>query len=77
MKKENGRFVLSKTDKEKVAAHTRAMARKAAYNGYVEARFNTENGNVRYYELADYNSYIEAGESMEFVYSAECSGGSY
>lgn len=72
MKKENNRFVLSKTDKSRIAAHARAMAKKATYSGYVEAWLNTASGEVIYCELTDYNSYIEAGEDMKLIYSAEC-----
>lgn len=70
MKKENNRFVLSKTDKGRIAAHARAIAKKAPYSGYVEAWFNTARGEVRYCELRDYD-YIEAGENMELIYSVE------
>lgn len=72
MKKGNNRFVLSKTDKSRIAEHARAMAKKATYNGYVEAWLNTASGEVIYCELTDYNSYIEAGEDMKLIYSAEC-----
>lgn len=72
MKRENNRFVLSKTEKGRIAAHARAMAKKATYSGYVEAWFDTARGEVRYCELTDYNSYIEAGKDMELIYSAEC-----
>lgn len=73
MKKENNRFVLSKTDKGRIAAHVRAMAKKAPYNGYVEAWFNAVRGEVRYCELTDCG-YIEVGENMELICSAECRG---
>lgn len=72
MKRENNRFVLSKTEKGRIAAHARAMAKKATYNGYVEAWFNSVSGEITYCELADCNSYIEAGKDMELIYSAEC-----
>ena len=72
MKRENYRFVHSKPEKGRIAAHARAMAKKATYNGYVETWFNTARGEVRYCELTDYNSYIEAGKDMELIYSAEC-----
>lgn len=72
MKRENNRFALSKTDKSRIAAHARAMAKKATYNGYVEAWFDSVSGEITYCELTDYNSYIEAGKDMELIYSAEC-----
>ena len=72
MKKENNRFTLSKTDKSRIAAHARAMAKKATYNGYVEAWFNSVSGKITYCELTDSNSYIEAGKDMKLIYSAEC-----
>lgn len=46
--------------------------KKATYNGYVEAWFNSVSGEITYCELTDYNSYIEAGKDMELIYSAEC-----
>ena len=72
MKRENNRFVLSKTEKGRIAAHARAVAKKATYNGYVEAWFDAVSGEITYRELTDYNSYIEAGKDMELIYSAEC-----
>lgn len=72
MKRENNRFMLSKTEKGRIAAHARAMAKKVTYNGYVEAWFNSVSGEITYCELTDYNSYIEAGKDMELIYSAEC-----
>lgn len=72
MKRENNRFVLSKTEKGRIAAHARAMAKKATYNGYVEAWFDAVSGEITYRELTDYNSYIEAEKDMELIYSAEC-----
>lgn len=72
MKRENNRFVLSKTEKGRIAAHARAMAKKATYNGYVEAWFNSVSGEITYCELTDCSSYIEAGKDMELIYSAEC-----
>lgn len=69
MKKVNGFFTLSTTDKKKTAAHCRAVAKKAAYSGYVEAWLDTETGEIYYLELIG-SDYIEAQDKMEFVYAA-------
>lgn len=69
MKKVNGFFVLSATDKKKISERCRAIAKKAAYAGYVEAWFNAESGSVNYVELIGLD-YIEASENMELIYSA-------
>ena len=69
MKKVNGFFVLSTTDKKRIAAHCRAIAKKAVYAGYVEAWLNTESGRVDYVELIGLE-YVVASENMELIYSA-------
>ena len=69
MKKVSGLFVLSTTEKKKIAAHCRAIAKKAAFTGHVEAWFNTESGRVDYVELVGLE-YVEASENMELIYSA-------
>ena len=69
MKKVNGFFVLSTTNIKKISARCRAIAKKAAYTGYVEAWFNAESGRVDYVELIGLD-YIEASENMELIYSA-------
>lgn len=69
MKKAKGVFTLSATDKKRIAAHCRAVAKKAAYAGYVEAWFNTESGRVDYVEIVGLG-YVEAPENMELIYSA-------
>lgn len=69
MKKVNGIFALSATDKKKISARCRAIAKNAAYAGYVEAWFNAESGRVDYVELIG-SDYIEASEKMELIYSA-------
>ena len=68
MKKVNGIFTLSATDKKKISARCRAIAKKAAYTGYVEAWFNAESGRVDYVEIVGLG-YVEAPD-MELIYSA-------
>ena len=60
--------MLSTTDKKRIAAHCRAIAKKAVYAGYVEAWLNTESGRVDYVELVGLE-YVEASENMELIYS--------
>lgn len=69
MKKVNGVFVLSSTDKKKISARCRAIAKSAAYAGYVEAWFNAASGRVDYVEIVGLG-YVEASENMELIYSA-------
>lgn len=68
MKKANGVFTLSATDKKKIAARCRAIAKNAVYSGYVEAWFNAESGRVDYVELIGLD-YIEPSD-MKLIYSA-------
>lgn len=68
MKKANGVFTLSATDKKKIAAHCRAVARKAAYTGYVEAWLDNTEGKIHYVELIGLD-FVEAS-NMELIYSA-------
>lgn len=69
MRKVNGIFVLSSTDKKNIEARCRAIARKAPYTGSVEAWFNAESGRVDYVELIGLD-YIEPSENMKLIYSA-------
>lgn len=69
MKKVNGFFALNATDKKKISARCRAIAKKATYTGYVEAWFNAASGRVDYVELVGLE-YVEASENMELIYSA-------
>ena len=71
MRKVNGVFVLSSTDKKNIEARCRAIARKAPYTGSVEAWLNTRTGSVSYMELIG-NDSIEAGPEFEFIVSFPC-----
>ena len=71
MKKINNKYALSATDKKHIAAHTRALARKAAYDGQIEAWFDTTTGSIHYRELG-VNSYTVAGPEMELIASEDC-----
>lgn len=51
MKQVNRLYQLSATDIKRIEAHTRAIARKASYDGHIEAWFDQETGRVDYYEL--------------------------
>ena len=67
----NGKYALSTTDKKRIAAHIRALARKAAYDGQIEAWFDTTTGSIHYRELG-VNSYTVAGPEMELIASEDC-----
>lgn len=60
----NGRYVLSESDKKKIEAHTRAIAKKAAYDGAIEAWFDFETGEVRYMECVGSDYYISDSHTM-------------
>lgn len=68
MKKVNGIFALSSTEKKRISARCRAIAKKSAYAGYVEAWFNAKSGRVDYVEIVGLG-YVEAPD-MELIYSA-------
>ena len=67
MTNHNGRYVLSKSDKKKIEAHARAIARKAAYAGAVEAWFDFETGGIRYMECVGSDYYVSDSNSMEQI----------
>ena len=71
MKKINNKYALSATEKKRIAAHTRALARKASYDGQIEAWFDTETGSIRYNELVG-SSYTVAAPQMELIASEDC-----
>lgn len=70
MTNHDGRYVLSETDKKKIEAHARAIARKAAYDGAVEAWFDRETGEILYMECVGSDYYASESDAMEFIYSA-------
>ena len=47
----NGNCIPSVTDIMRAAAHCRALAARAAYNGYVAAYWNLEDGTVSYHDF--------------------------
>lgn len=70
MKKINNVFVPSATDARKAMAHTRAMARKAPYDGTIECWFDPEAGRFLYVECVG-STYSES-ESLQYIGSAPC-----
>lgn len=70
MKKLNGSFLLSATDIAKIESHTRAMARKACYDGSVEAWFDHESGKTYYYEMVGQSYMRFDNDDMECIYVA-------
>lgn len=73
MKKINGRYVPSATDIKRAQAHTRAIARKAVYDGHVECWFDWELGEFAWNEFCT-DAYIrpEEWETIEFINSERC-----
>ena len=67
MTNRNGCYVLSKSDKKKIEAHARAIAKKAAYDGAIEAWFDSEIGEIRYMECVGSDYYVSDSNSMEQV----------
>lgn len=70
MKKIANAYIASATDIKKAMAHTRAMARKAPYDGAIECWFNPENGKFLYMECVGESWY--EGASLVYVGSAAC-----
>lgn len=72
MKKVNGEHKMSATEIKRVEAHTRALARKARFDGCIEAWFDRSNGTVRYYELVGDSWMATDCDDMEFICSESC-----
>lgn len=70
MRKVNGEYILSNTDKKRIAAHCRAMARSHRYNGFIKAYLDTRDGEIIYEEFVG-DGWIES-DYLEFVDCAEC-----
>ena len=68
MKKYNGYYVLSNSDKKKIEMHARAIAKKAAYNGAVEVWFDAETGTINYMECIGLDYYKSDSSTMECIY---------
>lgn len=66
MKKINDRFVASATDIKKAQSHCNAMARKASFDGNIEAWLNQSNGMIIYVENIG-NSYSEGNADMKLI----------
>lgn len=73
MKKVKGIYILSNTDRKRIKAHTRALAREAAYDGHIEAWFDSSTGKVDYYEFVGSGGYMEAPDDCECICWEECS----
>ena len=67
MRNRNGQYVLSESDKKKIEAHARAIAKKAAYNGAIEAWFDSETGEIRYMECVGSDYCVSNSNSMEQI----------
>lgn len=67
MSNHNGHYVLSESDKKKIEAHARAIAKKAAYDGAIEAWFDFETGEIRYLECVGSDYYVSDSSTMERI----------
>ena len=63
----NGRYTLSKSDKKKIEAHARAIAKKAAYDGAIEAWLDFETGEIHYMECVGSDYCVSDSNSMEQI----------
>jgi len=69
MKKINGKYVLSATDKKRTQQHCNGIARRAAYEGSVDAYLNTDTGDISYIENVGL-AYTVASEPYEYICTA-------
>lgn len=67
MSNHNGHYVLSESDKKKIEAHARAIAKKAAYDGAIEAWFDFETGEIHYMECVGSDYYMSDSHTMERI----------
>ena len=67
MSNHDGHYVLSESDKKKIEAHARAIAKKAAYNGAIEAWFDSETGEIHYMECVGSDYCASNSNSMEQI----------
>ena len=66
MKKINNQFVASATDIKNAQSHCNALARKAAFDGNIEAWFDKSTGTIRYIENIG-NSYSIGNDDMKLI----------
>lgn len=66
MKKINGQFVASTTDIKRAQSHCNALARKAAFDGNIEAWLDQSNGIIRYIENIG-NGYSGGNTDMKLI----------
>lgn len=66
MKKIDNQFVASATDIKKAQAHCNALARKAAFDGSIEAWLDQSNGIIRYIEIVG-SGYSEGDADMKLI----------
>lgn len=71
MKKIDGQFILSNTDVKRIEAHTRALARKARFDGDIKAYLDTKTGEIWYEEFVGYGGELDH-EDFEFICYAPC-----
>lgn len=60
-------FTLSEAERKEIESHARAIARKAAYDGAVEAWHDTDTGDVQYLECVGSDYIMPGSKSMERV----------
>lgn len=72
MKKVNERYVLSNTDRSRIEAHTRAIARRKRYDGEIQAWFDCITGIVEYHELVGQSYLVAETDNWEQIAWAPC-----
>lgn len=70
MRKINGQFVASPSERVRALSHARKMAREAVYDGNIEVWFDPDNGRFLYAECVG-ESYC-ASDTLQYVYSVPC-----
>lgn len=60
-------FILSESDRKEIEANARAIARKAAYDGAVEAWHDAATGEVQYVECVGSDYIVSERNTMERV----------
>ena len=60
-----------KTKVERAKAHTRALARKARYNGHIECWYDPDTKNFQYHEIVGLGYMADESDSMIYICSED------
>lgn len=69
MKKINGKFVPSATEKSRAMAHARALSRQKTYDGSIDVYFDVCSGKFHFYEIVGLG-YVPT--ESEYIGSVKC-----